>query len=181
MEKPENPPTNLAVVGVYYITNSQLLYQSLSEIIQGDIRKGGEFQLTDGLQRMIDAGEAMEVFGVEDWLDCGNPETLLATNRRLLAANGYTPFSNRSDVIVIPPVYIDPNAALENCLIGPYVSIASGAQISNALVRDSIINEGAYVADILLEHSLVGDKAVVQGRFSRLNIGDSSQIITAEI
>ena len=181
MEKPENPPTNLAVVGVYYITNSQLLYQSLSEIIQGDIRKGGEFQLTDGLQRMIDAGEAMEVFGVEDWLDCGNPETLLATNRRLLAANGYTPFSNRSDVIVIPPVYIDPNAALENCLIGPYVSIASGAQISNAVVRDSIINEGAYVADILLEHSLVGDKAVVQGRFSRLNIGDSSQIITAEI
>jgi len=181
IEKPEDPPTNLAVVGVYYITNSALLYRSLSEIMEGDVRKGGEFQLTDGLQRMIEAGELMEVFGVEHWLDCGNPESLLATNRHLLSNNGYTPFSNRSDVIVIPPVYIDPSAVLENCLIGPYVSIASGAQVANALIRDSIINEGAYVADILLEHSLIGDKAVVQGRFSRLNIGDSSQIITAEI
>ncbi len=181
MEKPKQPPTNLAVVGVYYIKNSDLLFHSLAGIIAEDIRMGGEFQLTDGLQRMIDAGEPMEVFNVEDWLDCGNPETLLATNRYLLAANGYTPFANRSDVIIVPPVYIDPAATLENCLIGPYVSIANGAQISNALIRDSIVNEGAYVSDILLEHSLVGDKAVVQGRFSRLNIGDSSQIITAEL
>jgi glucose-1-phosphate thymidylyltransferase len=181
VEKPKEPPTNLAVVGVYYIKNSALLFQSLGDIIDEDIRMGGEFQLTDGLQRMIDAGEPMEVFGVEDWLDCGNPETLLATNRHLLAANGYTPFTNRQDVIVIPPVYIDSAATLENCLVGPYVSIAAGAEVSNALIRDSIVNEGAYVADILLEHSLVGVKAVVQGRFSRLNIGDSSEIITAEM
>lgn len=181
VEKPKEPPTNLAVVGVYYIKNSALLFQSLEEIIEEDVRMGGEFQLTDGLQRMIDAGEPMEVFGVEDWLDCGNPETLLATNRHLLAANGYTPFADRQDVIIIPPVYIDSAATLENCLVGPYVSIAAGAQISNALIRDSIVNEGAYVADILLEHSLIGVKAVVQGRFSRLNIGDSSEIITAEM
>ncbi len=181
VEKPKEPPTNLAVVGVYYIRNSGLLFRSLETIIEQDLRTGGEFQLTDGLQLMIDAGEPMEVFNVEDWLDCGTPETLLATNRHLLAADGYVPFEDRSDVIVIPPVYIAPTAILENCLIGPYVSIASGAQISNALIRDSIINEDAYVSDLLLEHSLVGHKAVVQGRFSRLNIGDSSQIITGEL
>ena len=181
MEKPQEPPTNLAVVGVYYIQNSSLLFHSLEEIIAQDIRTGGELQLTDGLQKMIDAGEPMEVFNVDDWLDCGNPETLLATNRYLLAANGYTPFQRRSDVIVIPPVYIDSGADLENCIVGPYVSIANGAQISNALIRDSIINEGAYVSDLLLEKSLVGHRAVVQGRFSRLNIGDSSEITTSEL
>ncbi|NMB24102.1 MAG: NTP transferase domain-containing protein [Firmicutes bacterium] len=181
VEKPEDPPTNLAVVGVYYIQNSSTLFSSLEQIIAQDIRTGGELQLTDGLQKMIDGGESMEVFTVEDWLDCGNPETLLATNRHLLAANGYVPFQQRRDVIVIPPVYIDSDADLENCIVGPYVSIAAGAQVSNALVRDSIINEGAYVADLLLEKSLVGHRAVVQGRFSRLNIGDSSEITTAEL
>ncbi|NMB46994.1 MAG: NTP transferase domain-containing protein, partial [Firmicutes bacterium] len=75
IEKPKEPPTNLAVVGVYYIENSDLLFRSLAGIIEEDIRMGGEFQLTDGLQRMIDHGEPMEVFNVEDWLDCGNPET----------------------------------------------------------------------------------------------------------
>ena len=181
VEKPEDPPTNLAVVGVYYIQNSSTLFSSLEQIIAQDIRTGGELQLTDGLQKMIDGGESMEVFTVEDWLDCGTPETLLATNRHLLAANGYVPFQQRRDVIVIPPVYIDSDADLENCIVGPYVSIAAGAQVSNALVRDSIINEGAYVADLLLEKSLVGHRAVVQGRFSRLNIGDSSEITTAEL
>lgn len=181
VEKPEDPPTNLAVVGVYYIQDSSRLFSSLEQIIGQDIRTGGELQLTDGLQKMIDSGESMEVFTVEDWLDCGNPETLLATNRHLLAVNGYVPFEQRRDVIVIPPVYIDSDADLENCIVGPYVSIAAGAQISNALIRDSIINEGAYVADLLLERSLVGHRAVVQGRFSRLNIGDSSEITTAEM
>ena len=51
-----------------------LLFRSLETIIEQDLRTGGEFQLTDGLQLMIDAGEPMEVFNVaEDWLDCGTP------------------------------------------------------------------------------------------------------------
>lgn len=181
VEKPADPPTNLAVVGVYYIANSGLLFDSLETIIQQNIKVGGEFQLTDALQRMIDAGETMEMFPVEDWLDCGNPDTLLATNRQLLAEKGNGHTVNLPGVIIIPPVYIDPAAEFDNCIIGPYVSVASGARISNALIRDSIVNEGALVQDILLERSLIGEKAVVQGRFSRLNIGDSSQIITAEL
>ena len=182
VEKPPDPPTNLAVVGVYYIQNSGTLFASLHNIIKQDIRTGGELQLTDGLQHMIDGGEVMEVFNVEDWLDCGNPQTLLATNRQLLAANGYVPDQKekRQDVVVIPPVHIDEDADLENCIIGPYVSVAAGASVANAIVRDSIINEGAQVADLLLEKSLVGHRAVVKGRFSRLNIGDSSEITSGE-
>ncbi|NLK08371.1 MAG: NTP transferase domain-containing protein [Firmicutes bacterium] len=181
VEKPQDPPTNLAVVGVYYIQNSSSLFAGLTEIVEQDIKTGGELQLTDGLQMMIDRGERMEVFTVENWLDCGNPETLLAANRYLLASNGYTPFDERRGVIVIPPVYIDADADLGNCIVGPYVSIAADAQISNALIRDSIINEGAYVADLLLEKSLVGHRAVVQGRFSQLNIGDSSEITSKKL
>ena len=55
-----------------------------------------------------------------------------------------------------------------------------GAQVKNAMVRDSIVNENAVVEDILLEGSVVGENAVVRGGFQRLNVGDSSEIACLE-
>ena len=84
MEKPAQPPSNLAIVGVYYLRSSMQLFAALQEIIEKDIKVKGEYQLTDALQLMIEQGEPMGCFKVDDWLDCGNPETLLSTNRLLL-------------------------------------------------------------------------------------------------
>src|SRR5690606_35092894 len=75
VEKPANPPSDLAVVGVYYLRKSGLLFDCLQEIIDAGIRVKGEYQLTDGLQRMIEKGEPLYTFPVENWWDCGNPET----------------------------------------------------------------------------------------------------------
>jgi glucose-1-phosphate thymidylyltransferase len=173
-EKPERPATNLAVVGVYYLRNSALLFRCLDELIASDGRTRGEIQLTDALQRMLAAGEDLRPFEVEGWYDCGKTETLLATNRALLAAQA-APVT-RPDVVTLPPVALDPTADVRHAVLGPHVSIGPGTRIRRAVVRDSIINEGAIVEDILLDGSVVGERAVVRGAYQRLNVGDSSEV-----
>lgn len=173
-EKPERPATNLAVVGVYFIRNSALLFRSLEELIASGGRTRGEIQLTDALQRMIRAGEELRPFEVAGWYDCGKTETLLATNRALLDAQAAP--VDRAGVVTLPPVTLDPSADVRHAVIGPHVSVGPGTRIRRAVVRDSIINEGAVVEDILLDGSVVGERAVVRGAYQRLNVGDSSEV-----
>lgn len=177
LEKPENPPTDLAIVGIYFVRDSGLLFQCLDEIIAEDIRVKGEYQLTDGLQRMIERGEELLTFPVDDWWDCGNPDILLETNRELLSRDEQ-PAVQMNGTIIVPPVAIDPSATIERSVIGPYVSVAAGVTIRDSIIRDSIINEGARVSTTLLDNSLIGEDAEVRGNFARVHIGDSSSMFT---
>lgn len=174
VEKPDVPLTNLALVGLYYIANPRLLATSLNTVVEKDIRTRGEYQLTDALQLMIDAGERCTTFEVEGWYDCGKSETLLSTNRYLLGKQS----THRTfpDAVVIPPVYIAPNATVQRSVVGPNATIADGAVVVDSIVRDSIIGDGASVQQSLLESSIVGNNAGVRGQFMCANVGDSSEI-----
>jgi glucose-1-phosphate thymidylyltransferase len=174
LEKPENPPTNLALVGLYYIKNPRLLIESLEHIITRGMRTKGEFQLTDGLQLMIQRGEKIRPFTVDGWYDCGNQETLLATNRHLLEKKSTA--RNIEGVVVLPPVYLSPTCQITSSVIGPYATIADGALVEESIVRNSIVSEEATVQKALLEGSIVGNNAAVRGTYKRINIGDSSEI-----
>jgi glucose-1-phosphate thymidylyltransferase len=174
VEKPEVPVSNLAVVGLYYLRNPELLVRCLNEIVEGNIRTKGEFQLTDALQRMIEQGERMTTFPVEGWYDCGKPETLIATNRALLEKN--STFRPIERVVVVEPVFIAPTASLENSVIGPNTTVGENAVVRDAVIRNSIIGADAQVRKSLLENSIVGPGAVVRGSFKRVNVGDSSEI-----
>lgn len=176
VEKPVDPPSNLAIVGVYYLQDSSRLYRALEHVVTSGIRSRGEIQLTDALQVMVEQGEEMVTFAVDTWLDCGSPESLLETNRRLLEQRGHGRREERGDVIVIPPVYIAPTAKVSLSIIGPHVSIASDAVVTRSVVRNSIINQGALVEDILLSGSIIGERAAVGGNYTRLNVGDSSEM-----
>lgn len=174
IEKPDNPTTNLALVGLYWINNPILLLNCVTELIKRDIKTRGEYQLTDALQMMIDKGEKIKTFNVEGWYDCGKPETLLATNQYLLKqkSNGKT----SDGIVVVPPVYISSKAKIINSVIGPYTTIADDVVIKDSIIRNSIINEGAEIERSLLDNSIIGNKAIVRGAFRRINIGDSSEI-----
>jgi glucose-1-phosphate thymidylyltransferase len=174
IEKPERPTTNLAVVGLYYITNPRLLSSSLEEMVHGDVRTKGEYQLTDALQMMIDKGENISTFEVDGWYDCGKPETLLSTNRSLLEKKS----TSRSidGVVVNEPVFIAASATLSTCIVGPYTTIGERATICESVIRNSIISEEAQVCRALLENSIVGNGSVVKGNYKRINVGDSSEI-----
>ena len=174
VEKPENPTTKLALVGLYYIKNSGLLRDSLTDLLNKKIKTKGEYQLTDGLQLMIDRGEKITTFKVDGWFDCGKSETLLATNRHLLDKKSTQRKIN--DVVIIPPVYISPTCEITKSVIGPYATIADGSKISESIIKNSIIGDDAKVYRSLLEDSLIGNNSVVGGSYKRVNAGDSSEI-----
>jgi glucose-1-phosphate thymidylyltransferase len=180
VEKPENPKTNLAVVGIYYITAPALLYRALRDNVECGLRTKGEIQLTDALQRMLDEGVRMKSLKVDGWYDCGNPDTLLATNQALLRKRF---MDNAGDlkqryptVLIKPPVYIAPSAKITHSILGPDVAVAEDALVNSSIVSDSIINQGAQVHSALLSHSIIGNEALVTGNALRLYVGDRSEI-----
>ncbi len=180
VEKPKVPPTNLAIVGIYYLRNAALLFECLGEIVAANERTEGEIQLTNALCRMVQRGEIIKPFMVDGWYDCGKPETLLATNRTLLEAKYKN--SVQADAARFPgsiinaPVYIAPSASVENSIVGPYVTVAEHSAIRNSIVSNSIISSWASVQNMILTESIVSDRAKIVGEAYRLNVGDSSEI-----
>lgn len=174
IEKPQTPVSNLALVGLYYITEANKLVNALNTLVDKNIRTRGELQLTDALQMMIDSGVKMTTFPVEGWYDCGKPETLLATNQYLLKKT-VTPDEIPS-VVLIPPVFIGENCKIENSIVGPFATISDGAKISESIIKNSIIGNDAEVKRALLENSIIGNKSTVNGNYKRINTGDSSEL-----
>ncbi len=174
VEKPEVPPSNLALVGLYWLRDTAGLFRALRHIIDHDITTRGEYQITDALQHMIEQGAVFEPFGIDGWFDCGKPEAMLETNRRLLDDNGGAPALD--GCVVVPPVAISPGAVVEGSIVGPWVSIDEDAVVRGSIVRDSIVARGAEVIDAAIEQSLVGANAVIRGALRRLDVGDSSTI-----
>ena len=174
IEKPEKPPTNLVIEGAYYVQNSGLLFQCLDEIIERDIRTQHEYQLTDGLQLMLEYGERMKVEFI-DSLHCGTPDQLLEANRSILDKQAPQVYRFPNSVI-IPPVFIGKGTVIQSAIIGPYASIGGGTWVVNAIIKDSIIHPNAEVQDVLIRRSVVGPDARVCGNFHQLNIGSAAQI-----
>lgn len=176
VEKPRQPVSNLAVVGVYYIRDWQLFKRALRKVIEGDIRTAGEYYLADALQVMIDEGARLRAESVGVWEDCGTLDALLQTNRFLLE-HGYSNVEAQAEnSVIIPPVFVANSARVENSIVGPNVSVADGAKVTGSIVRDSIISDEAEIVDATLDASLIGSRALVQGRYGRLNVGDQSEV-----
>ena len=174
VEKPQTPVSNLALVGLYYVSNKKVLIESLNELVEKNIRTKGELQLTDALQIMIDKGEEITTFPVNGWYDCGKPETLLSTNKFLLDKKSFS--KNYKNVVINQPVYIDGGAEIENSVIGPYATISSGCKVKECIIKNSIVGSNAQVEKALLDNSIIGSNALVRGTYKRLNSGDSSEV-----
>ncbi len=174
VEKPEEPPSDLALVGLYYIRDTLALNTALEELLSRDIRTHGEYQLTDALELMRQRGARFRPLAVTAWYDCGKVETLLETNRHLLQHRAQTP--TLPGCAVIPPVYVAPTAQVEYSVIGPYAAISEGAVVRFSIVRDAIVNAGAQLEAVLLEQSVIGAHAKLRGRFQHVNVPDDSEI-----
>jgi glucose-1-phosphate thymidylyltransferase len=179
-EKPERPPAgmsqipDLAVVGVYVIQEAGPFRSALEDLVSQRRMSRGEYWLADALQIFIDRGMKLQTFPVPHWYDCGTPQALLRANHALLES---VPAPREIDgTFVIPPSSIAGSAVVEGSVIGPYVTIAEGAHVVNAVLRESIVNAHARVERVVLEDSIIGEHATVKGRQVRINIGDSSEI-----
>ncbi len=177
VEKPQTPKSNLVLVGIYIIRNAPRLKRCINTLFERNLTTRGEFQLTDALQLMVEEGERFSTFPVSSWYDCGKPETLLETNRHLLDAMPQDDVTGVSGAVIVPPVYVHPDAIIERSVIGPHATIAKGAVVRDAMVRDSILGEDARVENALVESSIVGNNSSIVGQFLRYNLGDSSEIL----
>ncbi|MCL5270276.1 MAG: nucleotidyl transferase, partial [bacterium] len=167
-------------VGIYYFVDGRLLYQCLDELIESGATTKGEYQLTDALQKMLERGARMKPFVIDDWYDCGKPETLLATNRVLLARRNSTMEAikahNFKGSLIKPPVSIGHQVTIEESIVGPYVTVADGVTIRHSIIRNSILSRDATVENMLLDGSIIADNAKASGQSYTLNVGDSSEI-----
>lgn len=175
VEKPEVPPSNLALIGMYYIRNAKMMFEALDQIQEEDIQSKGEFRLIDALALLIKKGEKFVPGKVDKWLDCGTPESILATNRELLKKHNKTIKTENS--VIIPPVYIENGARIINSVIGPNVSIGTGTVIENSVIKDSILEVNARIDSAQLTSSLVGRDAKVKGNFKKISVGDNSELV----
>jgi glucose-1-phosphate thymidylyltransferase len=180
VEKAEVPPSNLAIVGVYLLGNPALLYEGLDWIMANNVRTKNEFQLTDALVYMLKKGDDMQAFEIKEWLDCGKPETLLDTNRRILEikyADAHLEYRRQfPSSVFVPPVVLGPGCSVEHSVIGPYVSMASGITVKHSIMADCTVGKGSKLGSVNIHDSMIGEFAEVENATGVLNVGDHSMI-----
>lgn len=182
IEKPKDPISKLANIGLYYVKDSKAMFSCIEELYSKDMKLKGEFFLPDAFKLMVKSGKKLRAVEVDGWYDCGQKDTLLETNRILLEKR-YAKMKNSGSVgsnvvhsVIIPPVIIEEGAEITHSIIGPNVSVAKGVRIERCIISDSIINERAHLHMVELSDSLIGEDAVVIDTTKRLNVGDHSEI-----
>lgn len=176
IEKPQDIKNNLAVVGFYYFRSGEELITAIEEQMRRDLTLKGEYFLADAVNILLEKGAKIHTHQVETWLDAGTPDSLLETNRYLLEhghGNHYSP-DPRPGVSILPPVFIHETARIESSVIGPYVSLGAECHLKDVVIRNSIIEEGTEVCQMVLENTLLGRHVHVEGQMVRLNLGDES-------
>jgi glucose-1-phosphate thymidylyltransferase len=177
VEKPDGIENRLAVIGVYYVRDAAWLLRAIEELMARNLQTKGEFYLADAYTMMIEQGARFGVRQVSVWEDCGTPQDVLKTNRYLLEHGRANDGGAKViDSLIVAPVYIAPTAHVERSIVGPHVTIAENSVVLHSIVRDSIIDEGSYIDDTMLDRSLIGKDAVVRGQYRVLNVGDSSRL-----
>ena len=178
VEKPAIPKSNMALVGIYKIKETAILFKCLNKIQDTKLRSYDEFNLTDALDCMIQNGAKFFPMKVSNWYDCGKKESLIASNAILLHKFGNTvsETSHHKNTIIIPPVSIGAGCIIANSVIGPNVTIGDNTTINHAIIKDSIIGAYSNLFEIVLNNSLIGSDAEVKGVSRNLNIGDNTAI-----
>jgi len=175
IEKPDTPISKRANIGLYYIRNWKLLYEGIDHVLKQPKNKG-EYYLTDAFQYMIDKGAKIRVIDVEGWYDAGKIDTLLDTNRVMLEKGHARRPQSAGDSTIIDPVYIEDDVVLKGSKIGPNVSIGRGSIVENSELRDTLIGTNTKIVGSVIENSLIGDSAVVEGVKGELTLSDHSEI-----
>lgn len=177
VEKPDDPQSNLALVGIYYFADMPALFDAIDALIASGRMTKGEYYLADAVQVLIERGQRLTTMPIPVWEDCGKPEELLQTNRYLLgqlAAQGAIAPREFADSVVIQPATIDPTAVISRSVVGPNVSIGAGATLDGVVIENSIVGDHAALSFMTLADSIISTGAGMHGTVLRLNLGAGS-------
>jgi glucose-1-phosphate thymidylyltransferase len=178
VEKPSEPISNLAIIGVYYFKEAEELKKEIEYLLEHEVRgHGGEYQLTDALDRMLKEGKVFRKATVDQWLDCGTLPAWLETSGIIVEKEYEEIDENRfKETKIIPPVYIGEDVELENCIIGPHASIASGSRVKKCTVKNSLIQENSKLENCKIENSTIGRYVELRDVDQEVHLGDHSKI-----
>ncbi|NVN17021.1 nucleotidyltransferase [Muricauda sp. HICW] len=180
VEKPQEYVSDLAVIGIYYFKDVGVLKDELQHVLDNDIKHGGEYQINDGIKRMMDKGMKFVPGKVDEWMDCGNKNVTVETNQRMLGfleKEGEQMVANsvkQENANIIEPCFIGENVVLKNTTVGPYVSVGANTVLENSTVKNSLIQSNSKISNANLDNAMIGNHVVYNGNFETISIGDYS-------
>lgn len=181
VEKPKSFVSDLAIIGIYYFKSGETLASELQYLLDNNIVKGGEYQLTDGLENMKQKGLLFVPGQVDEWMDCGNKAVTVDTNSRML---GFLDAAGESliaaDVVfensvIIPPCSIGKGSIIRNSVVGPHVSLGEKCVVENTRITSSLVQNQTHIQNAHLAQSMLGSHVVFQGTSAQVSLGDYSQ------
>ena len=176
VEKPQDPVSDLAIIGIYYFKNGAFLRDELQYLIDNDVIVKGEYQLTDALENMKLKGCEFVPGQVSEWLDCGNKNATVYTNKRYLeylsSQDLQASSVEKKNSVIVPPVYLGENVVVENSVIGPHVSVGENSKIKNSILQNSIVQTNSELNNVNIKNSMVGNFVTVDGKQDDLSLGD---------
>lgn len=180
VEKPDEFISDLAIIGIYYFRQGEILKEEIQYLLDNNIKDKGEFQLTNALENMKRKGLKFVPGEVDEWMDCGNKGITVDTNKRILQFA----FQEKEDLIsksvslenskIIEPCYIGENVLLKNTTVGPNVSVGDNSIIENSHVVNSMIQTHTTLKNATLEEAMIGNHVYFDGKFRTVSIGDYS-------
>jgi len=180
VEKPQEFVSDLAIIGIYYFKEGSNLRENLQYLLDNDIKDKGEYQITDGLQRMRKAGSQFAPGTVIEWLDCGNKNATVHTNQRVLEFIKDDKIVSDSaalkNSVIIQPCFVGDDVQLENSVVGPHVSIGNGTKITDSRISNSIIQEQTIISGLQASNSMIGNHSKLAIDPREWSVGDYNQI-----
>ncbi len=197
VEKPQNPPSNLAIAGVYLFRSS--VFDAIRRIKPSG---RNELEITDAIQVLIDDGYPVAAYELDGWwIDAGKPDAIIMANQLVLEELPYTPAPENSghiegnsevshrvligsdsriiDSVVRGPVIIGRNVIIRNSYVGPYTSLGDNVVVEGSEIESSIVMKNCEIRNIMgrIDRSLLADNARVS---AATHMPDAHRFVLAE-
>ena len=180
VEKPDVFISDLAIIGIYYFKNGEILREEIQYLLDNNIKDKGEFQLTNALENMKQKGLKFVPGQVTEWMDCGNKEVTVDTNSRILQfanqenENLISKSVTLDNSSIVEPCYIGENVVLKDSIVGPNVSLGDNSIVENSKIVNSMIQTNSMIKNATLKEAMIGNNAYFDGEFKSVSIGDYS-------
>lgn len=179
VEKPQEFVSDLAIIGVYYFRDGDQLKKELQRLIDNKIMQKGEYQITDAMEHMLQNGVKFYTGQVDEWLDCGNKDSFVYTNHRVLEIKSSTEKLVSSSAVIeqsviIPPCFIGEGVVIKNSVVGPHVSLEKGVRIEDSRITNSVIQSDSVVKNASMNGSMLGKSVTYTEMPRELSLGDFS-------